>query len=70
MSTDSSYFREENVAYLVQEQIDGYVATGRIKHGDQPWNPFIPIIEESFYAKQNKKDQSARCSDEAGRHRG
>jgi hypothetical protein len=36
MSTDSGYFSEENVSYLVQERIDGYVATGRIKHGDQP----------------------------------
>ena len=36
MTTDSGYFSEENVSYLGQEQIDGYVATGRIKHGDQP----------------------------------
>ena len=36
MTTDSGYFSEDNVTYLVQEQIDGYVATGRIKHGDQP----------------------------------
>ena len=36
MSTDSGYFSEGNVSYLAQEQIDGYVATGRIKHGDQP----------------------------------
>jgi transposase len=36
MTTDSGYFSEENVAYLAQEHIDGYVATGRIKHGDKP----------------------------------
>jgi transposase len=36
MTTDSGYFSEENVAYLTEEQIDGYVATGRIKHGEQP----------------------------------
>jgi hypothetical protein len=36
MTTDSGYFSEENVTYLAQEQIDGYVATGRIKHGDRP----------------------------------
>ena len=36
MTTDSGYFSEENVTYLAQEQIDGYVATGRIKHGDKP----------------------------------
>jgi hypothetical protein len=36
VTTDNGYFSEENVAYLAQEQIDGYVATGRIKHGDKP----------------------------------
>jgi len=36
MTADSGYFSEGNVSYLAQEQIDGYVATGRIKHGDQP----------------------------------
>jgi transposase len=36
MTTDNGYFSEENVTYLAQEQIDGYVATGRIKHGDKP----------------------------------
>jgi hypothetical protein len=36
MSTDSGYFSEGNVSYLAQEHIDGYVATGRMKHGDQP----------------------------------
>jgi transposase len=36
MTADSGYFSEDNVSYLAREQIDGYVATGRIKHGDQP----------------------------------
>jgi len=36
MTTDSGYFSEDNVSYLAQEQIDGYVATGCIKHGDRP----------------------------------
>ncbi len=36
MTTDNGYFSEENVTYLVEEQIDGYVATGRIKHGINP----------------------------------
>jgi len=35
MSTDSGYFSKENVSYLAQEHMDGYVATGRIKHGDR-----------------------------------
>ena len=36
MITDSGYFSEGNVSFLAQEQVDGYVGTGRIKHGDQP----------------------------------
>jgi transposase len=36
MTADSGYFSEGNVDYLLQEQIDGYVATGRMKHGEQP----------------------------------
>ncbi len=36
MTTDNGYFSEANVTYLAQEEIDGYVATGRIKHGDKP----------------------------------
>jgi hypothetical protein len=35
MTTDKGYFSEENVTYLAQEKIDGYVATGRIKHEDK-----------------------------------
>jgi transposase len=35
MTTDNGYFSENNVTYLAEEQIDGYLATGRIKHGDQ-----------------------------------
>jgi len=35
MTTDNGYFSENNVIYLAEEQIDGYLATGRIKHGDQ-----------------------------------
>jgi transposase len=36
MIADNGYFSENNVTYLAGEQIDGYLATGRIKHGDQP----------------------------------
>ena len=35
LTTDNGYFSENNVTYLAEEQIDGYLATGRIKHGDQ-----------------------------------
>jgi transposase len=37
ITSDSGYFSEDNVSYLAQEEIDGYVATGRVKHGDQPF---------------------------------
>lgn len=36
MSQDSGYYSEENILYLEQEQVDAYVAVGRLKHGDTP----------------------------------
>lgn len=36
VTTDNGYFSEDNIRYLAQAQVDGYVATGRIKHGDKP----------------------------------
>ncbi len=35
-SADSGYFSERNVAYLQDEEIDEYVATGRLKHSEKP----------------------------------
>ena len=34
-SLDAGYFSEANVQWLEQEKIDGYVATGRLKHGER-----------------------------------
>lgn len=34
-SMDSGYFSEANVVWLEENGIDGYVATGRIKHGER-----------------------------------
>jgi len=34
LSADNGYFSEPNVQYLEDEGIDGYIATGRQKHGD------------------------------------
>ena len=34
-SMDSGYFSEENVQWLENQEIDGYVATERIKHGER-----------------------------------
>lgn len=36
LSADNGYFSEPNVEYLEDEGIDGYIATGRQKHGDVP----------------------------------
>jgi transposase len=33
-SLDAGYYSDDNVAYLESEGIDGYIATGRQKHGD------------------------------------
>jgi hypothetical protein len=35
VSMDAGYFSDDNVKWLQQEQIDGYVATGRLKHNQQ-----------------------------------
>jgi hypothetical protein len=56
MTTDSGYFSEENVAYLAQEQIDGYVATGRIKHGDQP----LPVPRGRIPKEASLKERMSR----------
>lgn len=36
ISADSGYFSETNVDYLEAERIEGFIATGRQKHGDVP----------------------------------
>ena len=36
VSADSGYFSETNVEYLEAEGIEGFIATGRQKHGDVP----------------------------------
>ena len=35
LSADNGYYSEENVAFLEQQGIDGYVATGRLKHTEE-----------------------------------
>lgn len=35
LSADNGYYSEENVAFLAEEGIDSYVATGRLKHTDR-----------------------------------
>lgn len=35
LSADNGYYSEENVGYLAEEQIDAYLATGRLKHSEE-----------------------------------
>jgi transposase len=35
ISTDNGYYSEDNLTYLAEEEIDAYVATGRLKHTDR-----------------------------------
>ena len=39
LSADNGFFSEDNVEYLAEEGIDGYIATGRLKHGIDPPPP-------------------------------
>jgi hypothetical protein len=56
MTTDNGYFSEENVTYLAQEQIDGYVATGRIKHGNNP----LPVPRGRIPKDASLKERMSR----------
>jgi len=56
MTADNGYFSENNVTYLAEEQIDGYLATGRIKHGDQ-----LPVTPRGRIPKEASiKERMAR----------
>ena len=56
LTTDNGYFSENNVTYLAEEQIDGYLATGRIKHGDQ-----LPVAPRGRITKEASiKERMAR----------
>lgn len=39
MSADTDYFSEANAKYLESEGVDGYLATGKVKHGEAPGPP-------------------------------
>jgi hypothetical protein len=36
VTADNGYYSEENIDYLDREEIEGYIATGRLKHGEEP----------------------------------
>jgi len=55
-SLDAGYYSDDNVAYLESEKIDGYIATGRQKHGDKiPPSPRGRIPKDA-----TTKDKMAR----------
>ena len=56
VTTDNGYFSEDNLTYLAQERIDGYVATGRIKHGDKP----LPVPRGRIPKEATLKERMSR----------
>lgn len=54
VSADSGYYSEENSDYLQNEGIDGYLATGRLKHGEKP-----PVADEPLADTATTKERMA-----------
>lgn len=52
LSADTGYFSEANAEYLESEGVDGYLATGKAKHGDPPGPPPRGRIPKGATAKQ------------------
>ena len=51
-SADNGYFSENNIAYLQEEEIDEYIATGRLKHSEKPPPVSRGRIPKSATAKE------------------
>ena len=47
LSADNGYYSQGNVEYLEEEGIDGHIATGRRKHGEEPPPPSRGRIPKS-----------------------
>jgi hypothetical protein len=55
-SLDAGYYSDDNVAYLESEGIDGYIATGRQKHGEK-----VPVAPRGRIPKNaTPKERMAR----------
>jgi len=55
-SLDAGYYSDDNVAYLESEGIDGYIATGRQKHGEK-----VPVAPRGRIPKDvTPKERMAR----------
>ena len=56
LSADNGYYSEENVGYLVEEGIEAFIATGRLKHTEE-----IPCVPRGrIPAMATVKDRMAR----------
>ncbi len=51
LSADAGYFSEENVNWVEDQDVDAYIATGRLKHNEQPPQP-RGRIPESLTVKE------------------
>ena len=52
VSADSGYFSERNIEYLQSENIDEYIATGRMKHGEDHDNTTSDILSPHATIKE------------------
>ena len=52
LDADSGYYSEENVSYLEKEQIDPYLATGRLKHHEQATCDLDDPVAEALTPKE------------------
>jgi hypothetical protein len=56
ISADSGYFSETNIDYLEAEGIEGFIATGRQKHGDVP----EPVMRGRIPKDATKQERMSR----------
>ncbi len=47
LAADAGYFSEDNVATTVEHGLDPHIATGKLKHGEQPPAPRGPIPRDA-----------------------
>ena len=70
LSADSGYFSEANVGHLEGEGIDGYLATGRKKHGTEPSPaPRGRIPKDASVSDRMERKLRTKTGRETYRHR-
>lgn len=65
LSADNGYFSEENIQTLETEKIDAYVATGRLKHGEDP--PVAATGEAACEGASVKEQMAQKLRTDKGR---